>query len=114
MKVLKSAIYPMNTSRPEIVCLLVCDSPERRISVDGKIFVFEMHPRCGPVALNRRGEPSENQPQSFLRAASLWIEQGQRVEGGLCFWEHPPAPITKHVGGRHHRITGWHQPTKGE
>lgn len=45
--------------------------PMFRISVDGAIYEFEIHPYCGPTLLNRRGEPLQNQPSNFLLAASL-------------------------------------------
>lgn len=59
-----------------------------KISVGGKIYEFEMHPYCGPNILNRNGEPLKHQPLDFLEAASLWAQQGQMVDGGLCRWEH--------------------------
>jgi hypothetical protein len=86
--------------------ILELGGPMRKISVNGKIYEFEMHPYCGPTILNRAGEPAKRQPKEFLKAASLWAQQGQRMEGDLCRWDHPPEPITRHVGGRHHILIG--------
>ncbi len=84
--------------------------PMRTIQVNGIRFIFEMHPYCGPTILNRRGEPAKNQPSQFLHAASLWAQQGQKVDdSGLCVWEHPAedVPILKRVSRRASVVTGW-------
>lgn len=85
-----------------------------RISVDHSIIEFEMHPYCGPNILNRKGEPLKDQPVSFLKAVSLWAQQGKRMENGLCRWDHEPKPILKHRGGRHYEILGYEAPVRGE
>ena len=90
-----------------------CGGPMLKISVGGKVIEFEMHPYCGPNILNRKGEPLANQPDDFLTAASLWAQQGQRMEDGLCRWDHPPKEILKHLGGRHWQILGYEKPVKG-
>ena len=87
--------------------------PMRKISVDGKIYEFEMHPVCGPTILDKSGGPAKSQPMKFLKAASLWAQQGQRVEDGLCVYDHPAEPITRHIGGRHHILTGFSDPRRG-
>lgn len=88
--------------------------PMRRISVNHKIIEFEMHPYCGPTILNRKGEPAAKQPHDFLHAASLWAQQGQRIEDGLCRWDHEPKEIVKHIGGRHWKLIGYEPPVRGE
>ena len=70
-----------------------------KISVGGKIFPFEMHRYCGPTILNRKGGPCKHQPIKFLRAASLWDQQDQRIENGLCRWDHEPEMVTEHIEG---------------
>ena len=90
-----------------------CGGPMLKISVGGKVIEFEMHPYCGPNILNRKGDPLANQPNDFLVAASLWAQQGQRMEDGLCRWDHPPKEILKHLGGRHWQILGYEKPVKG-
>ncbi len=92
---------------------LDCGGPMRKISVNGKIYEFEMHPYCGPNILNRKGEPLKNQPRTFLRAASLWAQQGQRIEDGLCVWDYPPEEIIKHIGGRHFLFMGFKELVRG-
>lgn len=87
--------------------------PMLKIFVKGKIIEFEMHPYCGPNILNKRGEPLANQPVDFLKAASLWAQQGKRMENGLCRWDHEPELITKHLGGRHYLLIGEKPPKRG-
>jgi hypothetical protein len=96
------------------ICILT-GGPMRKISVGGKIYDFEMHPYCGPTLLNKRGDPIDlrKHPQSFLHAASLWSQQGQKIEDGLCVWYHEPKEIKKHLGGRHWEITGCEPPVRG-
>jgi len=91
--------------------------PMQKISVDGKIHEFEMHPYCGPNVLSKKtGEPLSKQPARFLYAASLWAQQGQHVdeETGLCIWHHPPQDILQHLGGRHYKVIGETEPRRGE
>lgn len=87
---------------------------EYDIQVDGKRYHFEWHRVCGPIWLTSRGEPRAKQPEAFLKAASLWAQQGKRVEDGLCRWDHKPEIITEHIAGRHYRFVGYTQPVKGE
>lgn len=98
----------------QVICVLL-GGPMRRIQVNGKIYEFEMHPYCGPTLLNKRtGSPLKHQPNDFLEAASLWAQQGQRLDDGLCRWDHPAKPILRHLGGRHYQMVGEHPPEKGE
>lgn len=85
--------------------------PVHQISVGGKIITFEMHPYCGPAALKKNGDPLTNQPPRFLAAASLWCQQGKRIESDLCVYDIPGEPITQHIGGRHYRVIG-HTPSR--
>jgi hypothetical protein len=95
------------------VALLDCGGPMLKISVDGKIIEFEMHPYCGPTILNKKGSPLTYQPVSFLKAASLWAQQGKRMEDGLCRWDHESEPIAKHIVGKNYVVTGYTKPRKG-
>lgn len=83
------------------------------IQVDGKRFHFEWHSFCGPVNLNKNGDPAKLQPQRFLYAASQWNAQGRKMENGLCVWYYEPEPILKHMGGRNYLWQGEHPPVKG-
>lgn len=86
----------------------------RKIQVNGHVYEFEMHPYCGPTLLNKRtGSPLEYQPTPFLEAASLWAQQGQKIEDGLCVWYHEPKMITRHLGGRHYQVIGHHPAERG-
>jgi len=85
----------------------------KRISINGRILVFEDHPQIGPVLLRAGDEPAKIQSKIFLHAASMWYQQGKRMENGLCRWDHEPQPIVKRVGNKNF-ITGWSQPVKGQ
>lgn len=97
---------PMNPDETRVAIMrghILLGGPMRKISVGGKIYEFEMHRYCGPTLLNRNGEPRKYQPMQFLKAASLWAQQGEKIdENGLCIWFHEPTNITKHLGGRHY------------
>lgn len=97
----------------KIICILT-GGPDYEIQVNGRRIRFEMHPICGPCALNRRGDPLAKQPVYFLEAASLWAQQGMRVENGLCVWEHEPRPILKKLNNRNYLIEGYEPAQKGE
>lgn len=87
----------------KMICVLT-GGPMFDIQVNGKRYHFEMHPYCGPTL----------QSNEFLEAASLWAQQGQKVEDGLCVWHHPPKDILKHLGGRHWQIIGQEPPMRGK
>lgn len=95
-------------------CHVMLGGPMKKISVGGKIFEFEMHPYCGPTLLNKHGSPLKKQPHDFLNAASLWAQQGERMEDGFCRWDHEPKEILKHLGGRNWQIIGYEKPIRGE
>lgn len=92
---------------------ILLGGPMRKIQVDGKIYAFEMHPYCGPTVLDKHGSPLAKQPPRFLYAASLWTQQGQRIEDGLCRWDHEPKLIAKHLGGRHWQVIGEEPAVRG-
>lgn len=94
--------------------IILVGGPTRKISVNGKILTFEMHPMCGPILLKRNGDAAAKQPMAFLEAASLWAQQGQRMEGDLCRWDRPGEMITEHIAGKHYKFIGMTEPTKGQ
>lgn len=98
------------------LALMLVGGPMFKISVGGKIYEFEMHPYCGPTLLNRRGDPLplDKHPKDFLEAASLWAQQGQKTEDGLCVYYHEPKEILKHLGGRHYLLVGHEPRVRGE
>jgi len=66
--------------------------PELTIEAGGKLFTFEWHSYCGPIPLNKRGDPKELGERSpFWQAITFWIEQGKRLdENRRAIWEEPP------------------------
>lgn len=88
--------------------------PEFDIQVNGCRYHFEMHPYCGPIRLTKSGKEHPSQPFAFLHAASLWAQQGQRVEDGLCRWDHEPEEILEHIRGNNYRFVGLRPAKKGE
>jgi hypothetical protein len=89
-------------------------SPTLKISVNHRVVIFEDHPWCGLIAVNARtGEPLKRQPNDFLKAVTLWNQQGKLVEDGLCKWMHDAEPILKKVDGRW-IVDGYKEPVQGE
>jgi hypothetical protein len=89
----------------KVACLLA-GGPNRTISVDGKLYRFEMNPAAGPGFLNKRGEVTDRYiPQKVWEAVSLWAQQGERLdETGLCVWDRPPKEMLKPMGGRNYLV----------
>jgi len=86
---------------------MVClgDPTTYTIRVDDQTYTFEWHRYGGPAALGKRGDPLTHQPQAFLKAASLWNQQGRRVDmDGVCVWEPERPPRMVHLVGRHHAL----------
>jgi hypothetical protein len=96
------------------VCFVDCGGPTRKISVNGEIVTFEDHPYCGPTKLNKRGDPAREQPIAFLKAASLWAQQGRQMKDGLCAWNHEQEPILRQINRRNAVVIGWKPARKGE
>lgn len=64
------------------------DSTDYRINLGDRTYTFDFSDRFGPTIINRDGRPNCGEPpQSFLRAVSLWAQQGKRVEDGFCIYE---------------------------
>lgn len=89
--------------------ILCYGGPDRKIADErGKVWNFEMHPYCGPMVTNKRGDPLKIQPPEkspFWRAVSWWAQQGQKIDAeGMCVWTKPPEPKLIHLGGRHYKV----------
>lgn len=85
--------------------------PDRQIrDASGKAWKFEMHPRFGPIVLDHRGNPADEQPAEgapFWQAIKLWASQGAVLgPDGFCTWTPEPEPELVHLGGRHYAIAG--------
>jgi len=76
----------------------------------GKRWTFEMHHYCGPIVLNRSGDPVERQPgerSPFWHAVTRWAQGGHRLAGSECIWEEEKRQILEHIAGKHYRVMGW-------
>jgi len=80
-----------------VQCFLECGGLMMKIKIDGKVYEFEDHPFCGPNILYKNGTPLPKQPLKFLTAASLWCQQGKRMEGEFCRWDYPAEPIIERI-----------------
>ncbi len=78
----------MRTSINGTLCFVDVGGPSRQIIIKGKVFYFEMHPHCGPMPCKRDGNERKHVPKIFWEAVTLWAQQGQRVENGICQWEY--------------------------
>ena len=79
--------------------------PELTIEVGNQVYPFEWHSYCGPIPLNKRGDPKELGPKHvFWTAISHWAQQGKRLdENRRAIWEIPaPEDLSDYVRvGRH-------------
>ena len=85
--------------------------PDRKIrDATGRVWKFEMHPRFGPIVLDRRGDPVDKQPgerSPFWTAVDLWAKQGGVIGAdGFCAWKAEPEPDLVHLGGRNYAAAG--------
>jgi hypothetical protein len=94
------------------VCRL--SSPTRRVSVKGKIYLFEILTSGGAAFVTSTGKERRQVPTLAWEAISWWAQQGERIdEDGLCMWDYPPKDILKHLGGRHYLLVGQEPPVRG-
>jgi hypothetical protein len=93
--------------------ILHIGGPTFRICVRGKIELFEMSSRFGPLPCTQVGsERRVGNRHPFWEAVSWWREQGYQVDAdGLCVWSVPPPPKVRHLGGRHYELV--HEPPAG-
>lgn len=84
-----------------------------KIKAKGVEYTFEMNYVCGPNVIDRSGNIKDQQPLPFLKAASLWIRQGKKMENGLCVWFHEPELILEQVCGKQYICKGYKQPVRG-
>lgn len=93
--------------------------PERIIlDQNGKKWKFEDHHYCGPIALDKSGDPLDVQPPEnspFWEAVNLWYAQGKRVNdpntGEIwCVWDKPTIQKMRHLGGKNYELVTDHLP----
>lgn len=65
---------------------LCTGDPTRSITVLGRVYRFEMHPRCGPIPLNKNGSVRKNDwPIDVWHDVDVWVKQGEKIdEDGNC------------------------------
>lgn len=83
--------------------------PDRKIiDAQGKTWIFEDHPRIGPIVLKTEGgDPDPRQPgerSPFWKAWNAWKDQGKRLAGDVCVWDAVSPCVVEHMGGRHYRV----------
>lgn len=83
----------MNEKPHQIICILY-GGPEYDILVGSKSYHFEDHPYCGPNIIHKITKSvRKNQPKDFLRAVSLWAQQGRKVDKkGFAIWRNELKP----------------------
>lgn len=83
----------MNNDHHEGRCIridngfLTIGGTTREIEIRGKIYYFEMHRYCGPMAQNKNGEERKTPwPMYVWNAVQLWIDQGKQMDGDRCVY----------------------------
>ncbi len=84
--------------------------PDRILYLNGKKWRFEDHPYCGPIVVDKNGDPLKVQPPEgspFWECVSYWYQQGKRIkENGRdapwCVWDKPTIQKMRHVGGNNY------------
>ena len=79
--------------------------PTQTMEAGGKSYLFERHPRFGPIVVNKDDSearhPGSRSP--FWRAEELWDKQGRQFnDDGTCKWVEPPKKPLYHLGGKHY------------
>lgn len=74
----------------------------------GRKWRFEDHRFCGPIVLNKHGDPLDTQPPQsspFWEAVNCWYQQGKRTKqvagSEYAEWTRPTMEKMIHVGGNH-------------
>lgn len=60
-----------------MICIYPSELPIYKFKHNGKLRQFEWHPQCGPNLHGKDGNPLDNQPMWFLRAATVWNKNGR-------------------------------------
>lgn len=79
------------------------------IEVAGKRHRFEDSDRFGPLKLDRRDTPAEQQwgeRNPFWAAHRLWREQGRQLaeDGVTCRWSEARPTLVRHIAGKHYAL----------
>ena len=83
--------------------------PERMI-IDAKnrLWRFEDHRYCGPIVIDKNGDPKEQPHESspFWDAVTHWYQQGKKIDekSGICVWQKPTVEKLRHIGGRNYEL----------
>jgi hypothetical protein len=66
--------------------------PKRKIRIDGKPYLFEEHPYCGPLPVRADGDARPlGAAHPFWTAVTEWWQAGRRIDrDGWCVWELAP------------------------
>jgi hypothetical protein len=91
---------------------VICGSNEVEAHHASYDLPLEDHRYCGPIVINKAGDPLEVQPPEgspFWDAVTLWYAQGKRTKdpktGEIwCVWDKPTMQKMRHLGGRHYEL----------
>lgn len=84
------------------VCIDAWGAGPFEITVGRKNFTFEDSDRFGPLILDRRGMPADDQPperSKFWMPYHMWLKGGRRLadDGKTCIWDMPKPTTVKRV-----------------
>jgi len=79
-----------------VVCMLFGGPVLIIVDRKGKMWQFEDHKVCGPIAVGKNGDPIAEPPESspFWDAVQRWYDQGKRTKQcdrthTMCVWDGP-------------------------
>ncbi len=74
-------------------CILTVGGDPITLTAFGKTYRFEWHTYCGPMFVNKKGDPTPREPKEkdpWWKAFGWWDRQGKRTENGVCIWDEVP------------------------
>lgn len=80
-----------------------------KITLKGRLYLFEDSDRFGPLLLRKDGSVAERQPgerSPFWIPYHAWRREGRRCaeDGETCLWDDPRPTIIRKLGGRQYLV----------
>ena len=90
---------------------LLLGGPDRKIiDSTGREWLFNDHPRLGPIPLTQTGNSMSREPgprSPFWKAVNNWYSQGKSIADDVCIWQEPePEGEVRKIDGRYYLVEG--------